>query len=179
MYGGSLFSGGSSTTVERPQFDYRSISGAAPVQRKVFREPSQYVPGFRCGLVSSTYLPASVSEDVKFDAPKCRKTDAELVKDLHDRSGLTWDLLAKTLGVSRRALHLWAGGATVTFSHRAVMERFERLLDSFGNIPATEIRARLFDRAAGGQAPIDRFRMTREGDKRTINGPALKAYEML
>ncbi len=35
---------------------------------------------------------------------------SDTIRALHDRSGLTWDELAKVIGVSRRALHHWARG---------------------------------------------------------------------
>lgn len=108
-----------------------------------------------------------------------RKTDAELICSLRERSGLTWEVLAKTLGVSRRSLHMWAAGATVTPAHRLVMKRFEELLDSFGPLSPAEIKAKLLERPASGKAPIDQFRMTRDGSKRDINGPVLSAYQMM
>ena len=74
---------------------------------------------------------------------------------------------------------MWAAGATVTPSHRAVMERFEELLNSFGQLPPAEIKSKLFERSAAGKAPIDQFRMTRDGPKRVINGPVLNAYQMM
>lgn len=132
------------------------------------------------GPVSSSLgepkAPGEPSEKV---APVPRKSDAELIRSLRERSGLTWELLARALGVSRRSLHMWAAGATVTAAHRAVMERFERLLDGHGPSSPADTRAWLFDRGANGEAPIDSFRASRDGGKREINGPVLTASEML
>lgn len=71
-----------------------------------------------------------------------------------------------------------AAGSTVTPAHRAVMDRFERLLDDLGPLPPAEVRSRLFDRSAG-TAPIDRFRMVRDEGRGVINGSVLAAHQMM
>lgn len=44
-------------------------------------------------------------------APHPKPVAAFRVRQLKDDSGLTWDQLRRLFGVSRRALHSWAGGA--------------------------------------------------------------------
>lgn len=142
----------------------------------------QYV---RLGLAGRFVMPRrySVSGDANEmepgEARPGRKTDADLVISLHNRSGLTWEQLAKAIGVSRRSLHMWAQGAAATPAHRAVMERFARLIDGFGELLPEEIKTRLFEPDSDGIAPIDRFRGTRDGGKRVINGPALHVHQMM
>ena len=132
------------------------------------------------GPVSSSLGEPGVPDELSEKAALVpRKSDAELVRSLRERSGLTWELLARVLGVSRRSLHMWAAGATVNAAHRAVMERFERLLDGHGTSSPADTRAWLFEREASGRAPIDSFRASRDGGKREINGPVLTASEML
>ena len=45
------------------------------------------------------------------------QSQAEAVKSLRERSGLTWDELARLFGVSRRSVHNWATGGRMTSKH--------------------------------------------------------------
>lgn len=174
------YGGSSSSVLDSPRMDMGSVSGALLPSSAKDNSPlwSGVLPVWRRGSVSIEFSGAQMLDG---SAPKQerRKTDAELVRSLRERSGLTWEILAKTLGVSRRSLHMWAAGATVTPAHRSTMDRFEELLDSFGPLSPAEIKAKLFERPAVGKAPIDQFRMTRDGSKRDINGPVLNAYQMM
>ena len=106
------------------------------------------------------------------------KSDSELVISLHDRSGLTWEQLAKTIGVSRRSLHMWAAGSTVTRAHRVAMERLDRLIARI-NMAPNETRAKLLEQRLEGGSLLDQFRRERDAGRREINGPVFNAYEML
>lgn len=177
MQGG--YGGSRSSVLEVPRKGMETVSGALPLSVAM----DSLLP---CGEYSvwrkgSVAIEFSGSQALGGSGAKRerRKTDSELVRSLRERSGLTWETLAKTLGVSRRSLHMWAAGATVTPAHRSMMDRFEELLDSLGPLPPTEVKARLFERAAAGKALIDQFRMTRDGAKREINGPVLNAYQMM
>lgn len=170
--------GGSASVSEVGREDVRSSSGAFPVALHSVRLPWGGAISV-CVTGSSSSAPPAPRPGGAGGADRARrKTDAELVSSLRERSGLTWETLAKALGVSRRSLHMWAAGSTVTPAHRAVMDRFERLLDDFGPLPPAEVRSRLFDRSAG-TAPIDRFRMERDEGKGVINGPVLAAHQMM
>lgn len=169
---------GSASAPEVRREDTRSSSGALPVTLRSVRMPWGGAISICVTGSSSTEPPAPRAEGAGEAVRMRRKTDAELISSLHERSGLTWETLAKVLGVSRRSLHMWAAGSTVTPAHRAVMDRFELLLNSFGPLPSSEVRARLFDRSAG-TAPVDRFRMERDGGKSVINGPVLAAHQMM
>lgn len=85
------------------------------------------------------------------------RSDSELVASLHDRSGLTWEQLARAIGVSRRSLHMQAAGSTVTYAHRRVMERFDLLVTSIGMTPA-ETWVKLLEQRPGGGSLLDDFR---------------------
>jgi len=47
------------------------------------------------------------------------------IAELRRQSGLTWDQLARLFSVSRRALHFWASGKPMAFTHE---EHLQRLL---------------------------------------------------
>lgn len=178
MQGG--YGGSSSSVLDVQRKGMETVSGALPLSATIDGSLLQ------CGVFpvwrgESVAIEFSGSQTLGGSGAKRerRKTDSELVRSLRERSGLTWETLAKTLGVSRRSLHMWAAGATVTPAHRSMMDRFEELLDSLGPLPPTEVKAKLFERAAAGKALIDQFRMTRDGAKREINGPVLNAYQMM
>lgn len=172
-------SGGSASAIEVPHQEAGSISGATTLCPEVYTSPLWPRNRLLRGPVSASVAPIGDSGFRENGVLVRRKTDSELIIDLHSRSGLTWESLAKALGVSRRSLHMWASGTTVTAAHRAVMERFESLLDSFGKISPADAKLRLLERSAGEPALIDQFRMKRDGGKRVINGPVLSAAEML
>ncbi len=53
---------------------------------------------------------------------------AELVRGLWERSGLTWDQLARLFGVSRRAMHAWATGARPNAYHQELLAELTQLV---------------------------------------------------
>ena len=67
------------------------------------------------------------------------------VRRLKDRSGLTWEQLARLVGVSRRTLHAWDVGATMSAAHRYRLEQLESRLDHLSARAES-----IFDRSAFG-----------------------------
>lgn len=83
------------------------------------------------------------------------ETAARLISELRVVSGLTWELLAKVCGVSRRAVHLWASGRPMSVDrqeHVARVLEVVRLLDT-GSPEGT--RSLLLSSAAGGELLVD------------------------
>ena len=60
-------------------------------------------------------------------------TPQEMTQWLHRESGLTWEQLARTLGVSRRSVHAWAGGQRVSGRN---LERLSNVYFTIKRIPA-------------------------------------------
>jgi hypothetical protein len=58
----------------------------------------------------------------------------EMIRWLHEESGLTWDQLARTLGVSRRSVHAWAGGQRVSGRN---LERLSHVYSTVNAIAAS------------------------------------------
>jgi len=75
----------------------------------------------------------------------------EMVAWLHRESGLTWDQLARTLGVSRRSVHAWAAGQRVSGTN---LERLSHVYTTIRglNAPTPASRRRLLF-APRGQQP--------------------------
>lgn len=88
-------------------------------------------------------------------AASAGETAAWLIGELRVVSGLTWELLAKVCGVSRRAVHLWASGRPMSVDrqeHVARVLEAVRLLDT-GSPGGT--RSLLLSSAPGGGLLID------------------------
>jgi DNA-binding transcriptional regulator YiaG len=60
--------------------------------------------------------------------PHHARSTAELVRDLWERSGLTWDQLARLFGVSRRAVHAWATGARPNAYHQELLSELTQIV---------------------------------------------------
>jgi DNA-binding transcriptional regulator YiaG len=52
------------------------------------------------------------------------------VRRVRARTGLTWEELAKVLGVSRRAVHAWAAGGRLTHHHALRLRRVAEVLEA-------------------------------------------------
>jgi DNA-binding transcriptional regulator YiaG len=106
-------------------------------------------------------------------------SDAELVKWIKDESGLTWDQIARTFDVSRRAVHLWASGGRVSAGNAEALQAFAALVrEAVGSTP-TETRSRLLAVGSDGQSPIDRFRRAQFAASSSVTGTPLGPAALL
>lgn len=102
----------------------------------------------------------------------------ELVRRLHQRSGLTWEQLAKVFGVSRRALHLWAsGGRMNAHNHEVLADLMGRVEALHGTTPA-EKRAALLQPRGDRPSLFDELRSARASKDHDINRAPFEPYEM-
>jgi transcriptional regulator with XRE-family HTH domain len=95
---------------------------------------------------------------------------ADAIKALRADSGLTWEQLAKLLGVSRRSVHIWANGGRMTASH---IERLSRLRQAVAALPgdtAEERRASLLAPSAAGVSRFDALRAEVASSEDDISG---------
>lgn len=81
------------------------------------------------------------------------------IGELRRLSGLTWDQLARLFGVSRRALHLWASGKSMTSSNEERLQRILAVVRKVDRGSASENRALLLRADAFGQMPVDLLAM--------------------
>lgn len=91
-------------------------------------------------------------------------TLAQEVRQLHGRSGLTWDQLARLFGVSRRAVHNWAAGGRLSAANAEFLSRLSQVIADRGDSEADETRAWLLTSIDGG---VSRFDMLRQSRSRT------------
>lgn len=88
-----------------------------------------------------------------------KATDRERVKQLYARSGLTWDQLAKSFGVSRRAVHHWATGGKLSSANAATLTELSAFIKARPDLTPTQIRKAFFEPDHGGRSIMDRLRI--------------------
>lgn len=111
------------------------------------------------------------------EAPK--SNTAELIQDLHDRSGLTWEQLSKILGVSRRSVHLWASGGRMNARH---IELATELVSLVRNAPVEDperVRTWLLAASAGGRSPVEEFKADHRRSEAAVNGVGYTASQLI
>jgi hypothetical protein len=82
---------------------------------------------------------------------------AGAVQELRHSSGLTWDEIAGSLGVSRRAVHHWAAGALPSARHAARLGALIQLVASYATGDSAQTRSRLIAPDGRGYSPLSLF----------------------
>lgn len=77
------------------------------------------------------------------------------IAELRMVSGLTWDQIARLLGVSRRSVHFWASGEPVRASHHERVQRLLAVMRQIDRGTASENRALLLSAGVDGALPFD------------------------
>lgn len=100
--------------------------------------------------------------------------DLNLVEDLKERSGLSWEQLSKLFGVSRRSMHKWARGGAMNARD---LDRAAEIGEALSKIPGTpfDVRTALF-RADGSGNSIYRTLMRSLTNQRANNGDDLSYH---
>jgi DNA-binding transcriptional regulator YiaG len=83
---------------------------------------------------------------------------AEAVKSLRQESGLTWDQLGRLFGVSRRAMHLWAGGGRMNAAHTEALSAILRVVRNLPESGSIDPREALLRPGAEGRSLYDELR---------------------
>lgn len=78
-----------------------------------------------------------------------------MLQRMRRMSGLTWGELGRAIGVSRRTIHNWLGGARVAGVHLARLLEVSRVVDLFSTGSAEVTRTRLLQPTANGRSIID------------------------
>lgn len=120
-----------------------------------------------------------VGSDRRMPLENHKSSTGEAVRELQARAGLTWQQLAKALGVSRRTLHLWANDGPMSAPHSERLAKFERLVTKHDVGDPAATRLALLRSTGSGLSAYDRFRVDRDRDIPQINGSALSAAGLL
>jgi transcriptional regulator with XRE-family HTH domain len=100
------------------------------------------------------------------------------IRQLRERSGLTWDELARLFGVSRRSVHNWATGTRLNSKHAVMLEYITALVDTHDAGEPTATRASLMTPSPGGISEYRRLR-DRALDRTPTNPEGFTPTELL
>jgi hypothetical protein len=89
---------------------------------------------------------------------------------LWERSGLTWDQLARLFGVSRRAVHSWATGSRLNASHQELLTQLTQLVNTLDSGDPQRNRDRLLAPRPGRPSLFDEVRARRGSQSLDITG---------
>jgi hypothetical protein len=89
---------------------------------------------------------------------------------LHDASGLTWDQLGRALGVSRRAVHMWATGGRINSTNAEHLNELVGVVRQVQSEHPSDVRAALLAPRAGGRSIFDDFRARTQSTSGNISG---------
>jgi transcriptional regulator with XRE-family HTH domain len=79
----------------------------------------------------------------------------EMLQRLRRASGLSWGDLGRTVGVSRRTIHNWLGGARVAGVHLTRLLQVSHTIDLLAGSSAESTRAALFQPMSSGRSIIE------------------------
>jgi transcriptional regulator with XRE-family HTH domain len=82
---------------------------------------------------------------------------ASTLRQVQQRSGLTWGEIARALGVSRRAVHHWASGRRMSDGHVRRVEAFASLVNSHSRSTADLTRKALIALRPDGRSALGLF----------------------
>jgi transcriptional regulator with XRE-family HTH domain len=82
----------------------------------------------------------------------------DAIAELRSVSGLTWEQLARLMGVSRRALHLWASGKPIAAINEERLARVLAIVKQLDRGTAAANRGWLLASSNEGQLPFDLLR---------------------
>ena len=98
------------------------------------------------------------------------RSTAELVRDLWERSGLTWDQLARLFGVSRRAMHAWATGKRPNAYHQELLTELTQVVAQIDTGDPPRNRDQLLAPRPQGRSLFDELRARRADPSSDITG---------
>lgn len=100
-----------------------------------------------------------------------------LLNQVHERSGLTWDQIARLFGVSRRAVHQWAAGGRLSSANR---EHLAEIVATINAMPETtpEQRSQALFVRTGGTSLFDSL-LRKRSEAPVIQPAAVSARSLL
>jgi len=106
-------------------------------------------------------------------------TTGTIVQELREKSGLTWDQLGRLLGVSRRAVHLWAAGGRMNARHLEVVTKLYGIVASLPAADASQRRMLLFKTRQGMPSIFEAFLREHASDEGTVAGTPFMPDQLL
>ena len=104
------------------------------------------------------------------DPSRISGSSAELIRELRQVSGLTWQHLARLFGVDRRAVHFWASGRPLSDSNAEHLARILSFIRSVDRGDPARTREWLLAPSSSGELPLDLLASKRYGE--VLGSPA-------
>ena len=114
---------------------------------------------------ASTSLQGSLTRGID-DEPHPTPAASSRIRRLKEDSGLTWDQLRRLFGVSRRALHMWAGGAQMNSRNQERLTYLEQFVSSLGATPSKRYDTLMSSREGGGRSVFQQLVLSLSGAQR-------------
>ena len=106
-------------------------------------------------------------------------TATALLERVHERSGLTWEQIARALGVSKRSIHLWAGGGKLNGRNMEALASLDALVAANSGDGPEYCRAALLTAAPGAASPLAAW-SRRQGQAIVgVNTPILSPVDLM
>ena len=84
--------------------------------------------------------------------PHPEPATATRVRRLKEDSGLTWDQLRRLFGVSRRTVHMWAGGSRINARNEERLAHLESVVAALSGTSALDRKRQLLSPAGAGRS---------------------------
>jgi len=130
-----------------------SVRERAVANSSISRKITARSFGGTSAIVASTIVSEASVPEIEVVGP----SSAQLVLSIHQETGLTWDQMAKSLGVSRRAIHQWANGARLSAGNLERLQKFYKAVKSLPYANAEEVRVALLAVDASGRTVLERL----------------------
>lgn len=127
-------------------------------------------------LIQPAIPPARVARPVQASPAQ---TSATIVRDLHTKSGLTWEQLGRLLGVSRRAVHLWAAGGRVNSRHLELLTQLRGVIDNLPAENASQRRMLIFQARQAEPSIFDAFLQQHAREEGVVAGTPFSPDQLL
>jgi DNA-binding XRE family transcriptional regulator len=121
--------------------------------------------------ISDSNAPADASVELR--------SSQALIEEVYSLSGLTWDQIARTLGVSKRSVLLWAKGAKVSGRNLELLGEFAQLISALPARTPNERRVRLLTSENGRPSALSSWIKQHFAGRPAINSPSASPAELL
>ena len=120
---------------------------------------------------ASTSSQGSLTRGIDSD-PHPKPVAASRIRQLKEDSALTWDQLRRLFGVSRRAVHMWAGGAQMNSRNEERLAYLEQIVTALGSTAAERRDMLLSSQKGGGRSIFQQLAAS-------VRGPQVADIEAL
>lgn len=121
-----------------------------------------------------SHRPAMQSNAGMLVAQREQRKTADGLAQLRRLGGFTWEQIARVFSVSRRAVHFWASGQTMTMEHEEHLHRVLAAVRRIDRGSVEETRRALQVRRFNGETPIELLSQGRFEDAVALAGAATR-----